>query len=336
MKRWATKAERQGKPVYGVKGPSVLSPSINIVKSVPVDYMHAVLEGVVKSLLGYWFESKYHKYRFYLARRVKDIDGMLLRIKPPHDFRRSPRPIETTVKFWKACEYRVFLLFYAVPLLLDFFLLDYIHHLALLVSSMHILLSTKISTSDLEAARCMLNNFYQLVPELYPQERCTSNMHSLIHLCDCVQRWGPLWCYSAFGFENLNGYIRKHCHGTRNVLPQLIHAVQTRQTLPTIENELENTENERTLSFLHKFSKTKTNEYALGRITHKKLCNEDIQALETANFPLVSSTLPVFKRYRHSFGIFHSRGDKCKHTRDSSICLIRYRETTSTHEETFF
>lgn len=159
---------------------------------------------------------------------------MLLRIKPPHDFRRSPRPIETTVKYWKASEYRAFLLFYAIPLLSGFLPPDYIHHLSLLVSSIHILLGTKIAPSDLEAARHMLKSFYQLVPKLYPQELCTTNVHSLIHLCDCVQRWGPLWCYSAFGFENLHGYMRKHCHGTRNVLPQLIHAVQTRQALPTI------------------------------------------------------------------------------------------------------
>lgn len=74
MKQWATQAEQQGEPIYGVKGPSILSSSINIVTSVPVDYMHAVLEGVVKSLMGYWFESKYHKYRFYLGRDVQCID----------------------------------------------------------------------------------------------------------------------------------------------------------------------------------------------------------------------------------------------------------------------
>lgn len=336
IKQWATQAEEQGEPIFGVKGPSVLSPFINIVTAVPVDYMHAVLEGVVKSLLGYWFASKNHKYRFYLGTQVKAIDRKLLRIKPPHDFRRSPRPIETTVKFWKASEYRAFLLFYAVPVLSGFLPRDHLHHLSLLVSSMHILLATKISPSDLAAARHMLKRFYQLVPQLYPETLCTLNVHTLIHLCDCVQRWGPLWCYSAFGFENLHGYMRKHCHGTRNVLPQLIHAVQTRQALPNIQNGLESTESGRTLSFLQKFTKTKSEERVLGRITHRELCAEDLHALEAANFPVVSSTVPVFKRYKHSLGVLHSRDDECKFARNSSICLFRYREPASTHEQIGF
>ena len=95
-----------------------------------------------------------------------------------------------------------------------------------------ILLCTSITNSLLEAAHLMLFRFYELIPSLYPSTLCTMNCHTLIHLCESVERWGPLWCYSTFGFENLNGYIKRHCHGTRNVLPQLIHNVRTHQTLP--------------------------------------------------------------------------------------------------------
>lgn len=38
-------------PKFGVKGSSVLSPYLNIVKDTAIDYMHAVLEGVVKTIL---------------------------------------------------------------------------------------------------------------------------------------------------------------------------------------------------------------------------------------------------------------------------------------------
>uniref|UniRef100_A0A1X7UXS7 Uncharacterized protein n=1 Tax=Amphimedon queenslandica TaxID=400682 RepID=A0A1X7UXS7_AMPQE len=44
----ATDAEIGGESVYGVKGHSILSSAIDIVNGVPIDFMHAVLEGVTK------------------------------------------------------------------------------------------------------------------------------------------------------------------------------------------------------------------------------------------------------------------------------------------------
>lgn len=42
-------------PVLGVKGLSVLSPYLNIVKDTTIDYMHAVLEGVTKTMIQKYF-----------------------------------------------------------------------------------------------------------------------------------------------------------------------------------------------------------------------------------------------------------------------------------------
>ena len=56
-----------------------------------------------------------------------------------------------------------------------------------------------------------LNLFYHLVPELYGQEVCTANMHALVHLSQFVYNWGPLWGYSCFGFESMNGFLRTNC-----------------------------------------------------------------------------------------------------------------------------
>ena len=47
-----------GHPVYGVKGNSVLSAYISIIDAVPVDYMHALLEGTPRRLLSTCLDSK--------------------------------------------------------------------------------------------------------------------------------------------------------------------------------------------------------------------------------------------------------------------------------------
>ncbi len=83
--RNATEAEAKQKPVNGILARSPLTSMINLVDSVPVDYMHAVLEGwLTKS----WFNSANHKY---LGRKSAEIDSELLKQTPPHEFSRPPR-----------------------------------------------------------------------------------------------------------------------------------------------------------------------------------------------------------------------------------------------------
>ena len=42
------------------------------------------------------------------------------------------------------------------------------------------------------------------------------------HLADYVQGWGPLWAWSTFGFEDMNGTIMDLTHGTGNVCRQVL------------------------------------------------------------------------------------------------------------------
>ena len=162
---------------------------------------------------------------------TKEMDKRLSRIKPPQEFRRTPRSV-TSFKQWKASEFRAWLLYYALLVLSDLLPADYIYHLSLFVSAMHILLSDTISLEDIELAHNLLSAFYELATQLYPVKIFTMNLHILIHFSKFVRSWGPLWCYSCFGFESMNGHLRKNCHGTKLVLTQLIHNVRMQQLLP--------------------------------------------------------------------------------------------------------
>ena len=51
---------------------------------------------------------------------------------------------------------------------------------------------------------------------------CGLNVHnSGAHLVEYVEGWGPLWAWSTFGFEDMNGTIMDLTHGTRNVCRQV-------------------------------------------------------------------------------------------------------------------
>ena len=47
------------------------------------------------------------------------------------------------------------------------------------------------------------------------------NCHNLLPLCGDVENWGPLWAFSYFWAEDLNGKIWKFVHGTRNTYKQV-------------------------------------------------------------------------------------------------------------------
>lgn len=89
--------------VCGFKAPSPLLklPSFDIVSGIAIDAMHCVFLGVVKQLVGLWFNPKHSGQRWYCGNSVERVDKRLLEIKPPSVITRIPRSIQHHVKFWK-------------------------------------------------------------------------------------------------------------------------------------------------------------------------------------------------------------------------------------------
>jgi len=106
-----------GKPKRGVMSTSPLVNNLNLVDSIPVDYMHAILEGIMKKLMDLWFSSKSHGKPYYLRKSLKSIDSALMKQAPPDEFTRAPRCIQLHMKYWKASELKQWLLYYSLPLL---------------------------------------------------------------------------------------------------------------------------------------------------------------------------------------------------------------------------
>lgn len=160
----AKEAEIFGISVRGIKGVSVLATSLDLVNSVPVDCMHAVLEGVVRLLLHAWFDSENHREAFYLGCSGRQIDKLLLQQCPPHEFTHPPRSVLNHRNYWKASELRNWLLFYSLPILMEYLPPLYLHHYALLVCPIRILLQESLTTSQITAAESMLCDFMALLP----------------------------------------------------------------------------------------------------------------------------------------------------------------------------
>ena len=225
-----------GKPVLGIKGPSWLStiPKYDLVGGNVIDYMHCVLLGLTKMLLKLWFDSENSQELWYCGSQVKNADLKLLQIKPPATITRVPWSIQQHRHYWKAAEYRAWLLFYSIPVMLNILPTEYLAHHMLLVESVFILLQTSISPTMITKAEMMIKHYCFKMQAYYSMRCMTANLHHLLHLPQIVLQHGPLHTYSCFPFESTNGRLLSLIKGTQYVDRQIIEAVGITQKLPYI------------------------------------------------------------------------------------------------------
>lgn len=291
--------------------------------------MHAVLEGVVKRIITMWFDSTNHNGPFYLRRRLSQIDQVFLKQTPPIELSRPPRSITRHLKYWKASEFRSWLLFYSLPLLIDMLPPLYWHHFSLLVCAMHILLQAELSISLIDSADKMLQDFYHLLPELYGQQSCTINAHLLTHLCKYVRLWGPLWTHSSFSFESKNGILKKAFHGRSIIHSQIVFNVDAIHTLQILHPKL-NSESPEVLDFIdcsenRNMLEIGSHTYIVGRTKTITATSEELQAIGSCSNPLC-----IFTRLFKNGELYHSTswtGDSVR-KRDNTICLYALNSCT--------
>lgn len=330
--RSARTAEENNCVVDGIKGKSVLTNVVDLVRNIPIDYMHCVLEGVTKWLVNKWFTSTNHKSPYYIGLQIKTVDSHLLRQCPPHDFSRAPRSLAKHRKYWKASEFLYWLLYYSLPILADVLPPLYFHHYSLLVCSMHILLQSKVKEAQITAAEVMLTEYYVMLPELYGDTSCTLNAHLLTHLTTYVRCWGPLWSYSLFGFESLNGHLTDMIHSKYKVAEQLSFSLDVTQAIGNLADKLVEVENEQTLKYLAPLSSLIAKPrsmtlilpgiYSIGRLLPADFTCEEVTAVRNLYPTLTTSNTMVFRKLYFHDTVLHTFQQDRK--RDSSNCCYTF------------
>jgi hypothetical protein len=118
---YARQAVLTKKKVMGVHGPCVLSlvEDYDFILACYIDYMHGGCLGVGKSQLHIWTDPKHSSQPWSIRSLLPIIDAELQSIRPPTTVNRTPRSISDHLSFWKASEFRNWILFYSVPILRD-------------------------------------------------------------------------------------------------------------------------------------------------------------------------------------------------------------------------
>ena len=184
----AIKALETNTIVNGIKDPSwfMKLSHYDIIKGTSIDCMHCVLLGVMKLLMSLWFGPSHRGKSYYISKKTALIDRHLCEIKPPSFITGKPRKVSEHFNYFKASEYQSFLLYYSLPILHDI--------------SVHTLLQQSISETQIQCCEEMIKKFCFQFEGLYGRRYMTPNVHSLLHLTNCIRKFGPLWVFSCFYF----------------------------------------------------------------------------------------------------------------------------------------
>ncbi|XP_066583348.1 uncharacterized protein [Prorops nasuta] len=313
-------------PVYGVKGPTMISSfTYKYIRTTTVDSMHCVFEGVVKSLLHFWLDSKFHCEQFSIHNKLKMIDERLLNIKPPNFVQRYPRKL-LHLKYWKANELKNFFFFYSLPILEDILDSRYFNHFKLLVFSISLLMKSQITEENINISISKLKKFVKEYEQLYGKKFMTCNVHSLLHLPQCAIDFGPLWVTSCFPMEDINGKVKRLIHGSKEPQIQICNKIFEYSKLFTFLKNNSDKSNELSTFYTNlnyktarqKLTKLSSKIFIIGTIKKYKLTHSERTLFQ--NFNISGNHYCTFKKLLHQNDTFVANDNKRKIKRESSYC----------------
>lgn len=182
---------------------------IDMVKSIPIDYMHNICSGVVLKIVQ--ILNGKPSYAKLPADKIIIVNQLLQSCYEyfPSEMNRKGALITDNID-WKATESRSFLLYTGPFALKSVLSSDLYDHFMSLSIAIRILCSPKYYLEENDYAKELLDYFFNNYAALYGEVNMVPNVHLCTHLPEDCQRLGPLDTFSGFLYENVNGYISNH------------------------------------------------------------------------------------------------------------------------------
>ena len=210
---------------------------IDMVYSFSIDYMHAVCLGVMKRLLHIWLgKDSVFNHRIYRITNIREMNSrieLLIRSIPGNIFARRPRKIDH-VSYWKATEFRLFLLYTGHIILKDLLPIKYYNNFLCLSFSMLILLNSNSTKEKILYAKNLLHFFINDCETIYGNFFSIYNVHMLSHIADDRLKYKNLDYCSSFKFENYLGMMKNLIKSGFLPLRQLVNRIEERKYIPLI------------------------------------------------------------------------------------------------------
>ncbi|XP_072154974.1 uncharacterized protein [Bemisia tabaci] len=214
--------------------PLLRIPGIDFINDFPLDYLHLVCVGVVKTLVKLWVFASKNNAKLP-AERICQASGKMLLYEKfiPSEFARRSRAMED-VKRWKATELRLFGC-YLGPYVLDGILSEQrLGNFVLLYVSLRLLLNPVRCREYKEIATEMLVEFVENCKTAYADNLLTHNFHNLVHLPRNLDSFDNMEDCSTFDFESFLQYLKQTVVKGDKPLQQCVKRIEEADACPPL------------------------------------------------------------------------------------------------------
>jgi hypothetical protein len=319
--------------IYGIRGTCAFTGLIDLPHQAPFDFMHLVLQGHSRWLIGrYFFSEKAQPYN--ISKAAPAINKLILNIKSPHNLYRRVSSID---KFchWKSSEIEHFIFHLAIPLLYSKMPPVYFYKLTCYIFGVRLLYEPVDSLEDVDLAEELLKNYHNGLENDFGETAYLYTIHAHLHLADQVRLLGPLKSNSAYPFEGALFNMQNLFNGTRGFLNQIVTQISL------------------TKAFAHKLEPMNFNSNILYEFCHNNFSSKDFiprfhnQTLEQpfldiyiSKFNLNSnfngSNVLVETRAESNKTIYHSLNYNRKQNSNSYTVNFNYKNSDCFGEIEFF
>lgn len=207
----------------------LLSVPLDLVRNVPLDYMHLCCLGVMKLMIRLWLCGPLPSR--LPARAVHVVSERLcgLRHHVPSEFARKPRSLYE-FRMWKATELRQFMIYTGIIALKDVIPQEMYELFLLYSGAMTILLTNNLAKKHASYARELLGTFVKNFTVLFGSTYVGYNVHSLVHLADDAEMYGALDTISCFPYENYLCQLKRGVRRPTAPTAQLMRRIAEHRT----------------------------------------------------------------------------------------------------------
>lgn len=196
-----------------------------MVTQFPIDGMHALDQGLGKLTVKAVVQKKIKKSSMKVSPACERHGSY--KNCAPSLFSRKPRPLTDYGKF-KATEFRQFLLYTGLVLMKELLTPSGYYHFMCLSLGYRIINSSNINENRLSVADRLFNIYVRDFHKHY-DINLSYNVHSLLHIVDCVRLYGPIDSFSAYRYENSIRKLQFLVKTNTNVLGQIRNRMEERR-----------------------------------------------------------------------------------------------------------
>ncbi|XP_036341073.1 uncharacterized protein LOC118750465 [Rhagoletis pomonella] len=206
--------ERRLKNHFSKKFRSEASPletlNIKMVSQIALDTMHLIDLGVVRKFLIRLLNNKTSLEYKAPKENLSTISTKLVSLRKyiPLEFSRRPRGFEDIVH-WKATEYRQFLLYTGILALKGSIHDELYYEFLLLHCSCRLLSCPRSYEENISLCQNMLSLFVENFPIVFKENSVSYNVHSLLHLTECVKQFGVLQNFFGLWLRKLSSDFKR-------------------------------------------------------------------------------------------------------------------------------